>query len=226
MLPFTDDSGIFTVEPRVEQIQKRPFAQLMGQNLSNSQCLILEFISDSIFAALISTIGSSNPVGENNVVQWEHKASETFTNHMGYSKGQLLVQMEGHYYLYSKVTLNAAEECSLVQHRVMKVTQAYDQAIELMKSKRLASAPHLPDTFLAFSVVSWRLCHVSSSSHCTWNPKVSTPKSSPGEDLRNSFLAGIFHLQRGDKIYVTLEDIQKIHRGMTDNIMGAFMIAP
>ncbi|XP_003972137.1 tumor necrosis factor ligand superfamily member 14-like [Takifugu rubripes] len=160
------------VEPRVEQIQNRPFAQL---------------------------IGSSNPVGEDNVVQWEHKGGETYTNHMGYSKGQLLVQMEGHYYLYSKVTLNAAEECSLVQHKVMKVTKAYGQAIELMKSK---------------------------SSRCTWDAKFSTPKSSPGEDLRNSFLAGIFHLQTGDKIYVTLEDIQKIHRGTTDNIMGAFMIAP
>lgn len=157
MLPFTDDSGNYTVEPHVEQIQKRPFAQLIGQNLSNTQCLILEFICNGFFATLIPIAGSSNPVGENNVVQWEHKGGETFTNHMGYSKGQLLVQMEGHYYLYSKVTLNAAEECSLVQHKVMKVTKAYGQAIELMKSKRLASEPHLPDTFLELSVVSWRL---------------------------------------------------------------------
>lgn len=157
MLPFTDDSGIDTVETHVEQIQNRPFAQLIGQNLSNTQCLILEFISNRFFATLIPTVGSSNPVGENNVVQWEHKGGETFSNHMGYSGGQLLVQVEGHYYLYSKVTLNAAEECSLVQHKVMKVTKAYDQAIELMKSKRLASAPHLPDTFFELSAVSWRL---------------------------------------------------------------------
>lgn len=91
------------------------------------------------------------------MVQWEHKGGETFTNLMGYSKGQLLVQMEGYYYLYSKVTLNAAEECSLVQHKVMKVTKAYGQAIELMKSKRLVSAPHLQGSFLELSVVSWRL---------------------------------------------------------------------
>lgn len=157
MLPFTDDSGIYTVETHREQIPNRPFAQLIGQNLSNTQCLILEFISNRIFTTLITTVGSSNPIGENNVVQWEHKGGETFTNHMGYSKGQLLVQMEGHYYLYSKVTLNAAQECSLLQHKVMKVTKAYGHAIELMKSKRLASAPHLPDTFLELSVVSWRL---------------------------------------------------------------------
>lgn len=153
MLPF-----IYTVEPHVEQIPKRPFAQLIGENLIKTLCFSLSFIpglpGDAISAALAFTVGSSNPIGENNVVQWEHKFGEAFTNHMGYSKGQLQVQIEGHYFLYSKVTLNAAEECSLVQHRVMKVTKAYDQAIELMKSKRLASAAHLPDTFLELSVVS------------------------------------------------------------------------
>lgn len=55
---------------------------------------------------------------------------------MGYNNGRLLVEKDGHYYLYSKVTINAAEECKLIQHTVMKVTKAYDAAIELMKSKR------------------------------------------------------------------------------------------
>lgn len=87
------------------------------------------------------TVGSNDPIGENNVVQWEHKVGETVTHLMGYSRGRLVVQQEGLYYLYSKVTLNAAEECSLVQHKVMKSTKAYDQAIELMKSKRFASPP-------------------------------------------------------------------------------------
>lgn len=153
MLPF-----IYPVESRVEQIQIRPFAQLIGENLIKTLCFVLPLIpglsGDAISAAPAFTVGSSNPVGENNVVQWEHRFGETFTNHMDYSKGQLLVQMEGHYYLYSKLTLNAVEECSLIQHRVMKVTKAYDQAIELMKSKRSASAPHLPDTFLELSAVS------------------------------------------------------------------------
>lgn len=81
-----------------------------------------------------------NPSGPNNVVQWEHRSGETITSNMGYHNGRLLVEKDGHYYLYSKVTLNAAEECSLIQHKVMKETKAYDQAIELMRSKRFVSA--------------------------------------------------------------------------------------
>lgn len=74
------------------------------------------------------------------MVQWEYEGGEASLYDMGYSKGQLLVKMEAHYYLFSKLTLNAAVECSLVQHKVMKVTKAYGHAIELMKSKRLAPA--------------------------------------------------------------------------------------
>lgn len=69
-------------------------------------------------------------------MQWEENHGGTTLINMGLSKGRLVVQTEGHYYLYSKLTLNAAEECSLVQHTVMKVTKAYDQPLELMKSKK------------------------------------------------------------------------------------------
>ncbi|XP_070841464.1 tumor necrosis factor ligand superfamily member 14-like [Chaetodon trifascialis] len=160
-----------TVRPHLETDQQRPFAQL---------------------------IGSGSPIGEHNVVQWVHKGGETITYLMGYNNGRLLVEKEGHYYLYSKVTLNAAEECSLIQHKVMKDTKAYDHSIELMKSK---------------------------SFRCR-TPKPSNAKFSGGDDLWNSFLAGIFHLEKGDQIFVTLEDIQKMRPGTTDNLMGAFMISP
>lgn len=46
------------------------------------------------------------------------------------------------------------------------------------------------------------------------------------EDWWNSYLAGIFQLQVGDKIYVTLKNITKIHGGSTLNFMGAFMVYP
>lgn len=93
---------------------------------------------------LVFIKGSSSPVGANKVVQWIHKGGETITYKMGYNNGSLLVEKDGHYYLYSKLTLNAADECSLIQHRVMKVTKAYGHAIELMKSKRFVSEPLLP----------------------------------------------------------------------------------
>lgn len=102
---------------------------------------------------LIFIKGSSSPMGPNKVVQWINKGGETFSRKMSYKNGSLLVEMEGHYYLYSKLTLNAGDECSLIQHRVMKVTKAYGHAIELMKSKRFVSEPLLT-SFLCWLLTS------------------------------------------------------------------------
>lgn len=87
--------------------------------------------------------GSDHPFGDKNVVQWIHEGGEAIIRNMSYNKGRLMVEKEGFYYLYSKVQLNTAEECLLIQHRVMKDTKAYGESIELMKSKRLVSVPLL-----------------------------------------------------------------------------------
>uniref|UniRef100_A0A3Q1ERT6 Tumor necrosis factor ligand superfamily member 14-like n=1 Tax=Acanthochromis polyacanthus TaxID=80966 RepID=A0A3Q1ERT6_9TELE len=158
------------IPPVMTQTQQRPFAHLMGP---------------------------SSPAGENSVVQWT-KEDEAITHNMKYEKGHLIIEKKGYYYLYSKVQLNAAEECELIQHRVMKNTSAYDHPIELMKSK---------------------------SFHC-WTPKITTAKASGKDDLWNNFLAGIFHLESGDKIFVTLDKIKKLRLGLTENFMGAFLIFP
>ncbi|KAG7223736.1 hypothetical protein INR49_026418, partial [Caranx melampygus] len=126
-------------QPHPDQIQQRPFAHLMG---------------------------SDHPSGDKNVVQW-NEGGEAIIRNMSYNKGRLVVEKEGYYYLYSKVQLNTAEECVLIQHRVMKDTKAYGESIELMKSKSL---------------------------RCR-SQKSSNTKTSDAEDLWNSFLAGIFHLQ-------------------------------
>ncbi|CAG5928912.1 unnamed protein product [Menidia menidia] len=141
--------------------------------------------------------GASNPKGENNVVQWE-LFGEAITKNMTYAKGLLTIQQEGYYYLYSKVELNPTAKCKLIQHNVMKNTSAYDKPIELMKSR---------------------------SKHC-WTQKPSNEQPSGLDDLWSSFLAGIFHLQSGDQIYVTLDKIQEMHPGPKENFMGAFMIFP
>ncbi|XP_054461040.1 tumor necrosis factor ligand superfamily member 14-like [Anoplopoma fimbria] len=153
----------------LDQVQQRPFAQL---------------------------IGADNPIGLNNILLWVDKVGETVTHNMGYKDGKLLVEKDGYYYLYSKLTINASEECSLIQHKIMKVTRAYDNSIELMRSKSVRCPSH------------------------------SKAKASGGEDLWNSFLAGIFHLQSGDGIFVTLENKNKMRPGPIDNLMGAFMILP
>ncbi|XP_029292940.1 tumor necrosis factor ligand superfamily member 14-like [Cottoperca gobio] len=163
-----ESNEIPTVRPNLEHVQQRPFAQL---------------------------IGSDTLKGEGSLVLWEN--SETVTYNMGYKNGRLLVEEDGYYYLYSKVTLNAAQECSLIQHKVMRNTSAYDAPIELMKSK---------------------------SNRCF--RKSTRANHSNEEVLWNSFLAGIFHLQSTDKVFVTLENKDKMRPGPTDNLMGAFMIFP
>ncbi|XP_068448526.1 tumor necrosis factor ligand superfamily member 14-like [Clinocottus analis] len=162
-----ESNEIPTVLPHLDQVQERPFAQL---------------------------IGSNNPVGEKNVVLWENINGETVTHNMGYNEGQLLVEKEGYYYLYSKLTVNAEKPCLLIQHKVMKDISEYGESIELMRSK---------------------------SSRCQ-----ASAKGSDKGDLWSSFLAGIFHLKNGDKVFVTLESIDSLRSGPTDNLMGAFMIFP
>lgn len=79
-------------------------------------------------------------------------------------------------------------------------------------------------------VVEGLLCDICGmfphSSRCR-TPKPSSAKpSSDGEDLWNSFLAGIFSLETGDEIFVIVDNINKMRPGTTDNLMGAFMISP
>uniref|UniRef100_A0A668A5J9 THD domain-containing protein n=1 Tax=Myripristis murdjan TaxID=586833 RepID=A0A668A5J9_9TELE len=129
-----------------------------------------------------------------NIVQWTDADGDAFTYRMEYNGSHLVVQEDGYYYLYSKVYF-AAEECSAIKHKVMKHTEAYDESMELMKSNRL---------------------------HCH-SPRAQMSQK-PVEDLWNSFLGGIFHLQPGDKIFVTLEDGKTMRPGSAENFMGAFMI--
>uniref|UniRef100_A0A3Q3B7Q1 Tumor necrosis factor ligand superfamily member 14-like n=1 Tax=Kryptolebias marmoratus TaxID=37003 RepID=A0A3Q3B7Q1_KRYMA len=146
------------------------------------------------FAHLMGSRNSANWV--NNVVQWE-KVSESETYKMKYEDGQLMIEEEGIYYLYSKVEFNAAKNCEVISHNMMKRTKAYDNPLDLMKSK---------------------------SNRC-FRSKHSSENNSNGEDLKSSFLAGIYRLERGDKIYVTLSNQQNTTLPSNENFMGAFMIS-
>ncbi|XP_020496998.1 tumor necrosis factor ligand superfamily member 14-like isoform X1 [Labrus bergylta] len=156
---------------QTEEVQQRPFAHLTG---------------------------SSKTVDQHHVVQWMTNVGETITHKMGYEDGRLLVEEEGFYYLYSKVTIGAEEDCLFFQHEVLKDIKAYGKPIQLMKSKRV---------------------------RC-WTHRFSEDTSPSGEESWNSFLAGIFHLQSGDKVYVKLDSKKKEPLAPGDNLMGAFMIYP
>ncbi|XP_028999879.1 tumor necrosis factor ligand superfamily member 14-like [Betta splendens] len=146
-------------------------------------------------------IGSSGFIGKANVVQWISEGGEAITNNMNYSNGTLIIEREGYYYLYSKIQIHA-KDCVVNQHKVMKDTRAYGIPIELMKSKR-------------------NCCKTQSQ-----KSKETSPKPSEVDDIWNSFLAGIFHLQRGDKIFVSLENEHSFLPGNAYTFMGAFMISP
>uniref|UniRef100_UPI0037E98E99 tumor necrosis factor ligand superfamily member 14-like isoform X1 n=2 Tax=Semicossyphus pulcher TaxID=241346 RepID=UPI0037E98E99 len=165
-----ESNEISTEGPDTEPAQQRPFAHLMG---------------------------SSVTVDQNKVVQWMNDGGETIKRNMGYSNGRLLVKKDGYYYLYSKVTMDAKDDCSLIQHEVLKNTKAYGKPIQLMKSKRV---------------------------HC-WSSSPSGEVTRL-EDLTNSFLAGIFHLQSGDEVFVKLDGKGNQNPAPADNLMGAFMIFP
>ncbi|XP_038835152.1 tumor necrosis factor ligand superfamily member 14-like isoform X2 [Salvelinus namaycush] len=61
-------------------------------------------------------IGSPWSVREDSVVQWESdKGLSAFTDQMDYKDGHLVVQREGHYYVYSKV--HFVEDCFLFKHK-------------------------------------------------------------------------------------------------------------
>ncbi|KAM6940391.1 tumor necrosis factor ligand superfamily member 14-like [Xenentodon cancila] len=169
----------------------------MGQVGSAKSNVIPPLWSKTRHRPFAHLVGSNHPIDEDNVMQWAEEGDAVRQN-MTYEKGRLIVMQEGYYYLYSKVQLNAPEECKLIQHKVMKDTNAYGKPLELMKSKRY---------------------------HC-WTPKPSNGKVLEKEDLWSSFLAGIFHLQKGDKIFVILDKTLQLNPGPTENFIGAFMIFP
>ncbi|XP_038838909.1 tumor necrosis factor ligand superfamily member 14-like [Salvelinus namaycush] len=140
-------------------------------------------------------IGSPWSVREDSVVQWESdKGLSAFTDQMDYKDGHLVVQREGHYYVYSKV--HFVEDCFLFKHKVMRLTDGYkNKPLVLMKSNRF---------------------------HCT--SQDSRPKKISYQNLLNSYLGGVFHLLPGDIIYVTVDNGTLLRPGAEDHFMGAFMI--
>ncbi|XP_061588037.1 tumor necrosis factor ligand superfamily member 14-like [Cololabis saira] len=164
-----------------------------GSAESNEIPLLQSTTKDRPFAHLL---GANQPIDEGNVMQWVEEGEAVIQN-MTHEKGRLMVLQTGYYYLYSKVQLNA-EECTIIQHKVMKDTSAYGKPLELLKSKR----------------------------YRCWTPKPSNGKAVNKEEVWSSFLAGIFHLQKGDKIFVTFDKPLYLRQGPTENFMGAFMISP
>lgn len=143
----------------------------------------------------------SGASGEDGVVQWE-KSNDGFISNMDYNSSGLVIRTRGFYYLYSKVHFQETENCVIVNHRVIRNTTKYGEPIALMKSKSLNCRNELQNQKKK-----------DSNSGVTQLHKEM--------DLWNSFLAGIFELEAGDHVFVTLD------RGLylADNFFGAFMMS-
>ncbi|KAG7460275.1 hypothetical protein MATL_G00219570 [Megalops atlanticus] len=131
----------------------------------------------------------SLPPRSDGVLQWTLEGY-SFTHHMQYRDGVLVVEEEGYYFIYSKVFFTEPE-CASFTHAVLCNTQRYlGGDTELMQSRRF---------------------------HCRsqWKRK----------ELLNSYLGGVYHLSKGDSIYVKAQNHTQIVRHISpENFFGAYMI--
>lgn len=142
------------IPPQWTNKQRKPFAHLMGRSSANTQILTLPLIpSANIYLCFPFTVqtffsyllvyfktGCNNPENwVDNVVEWV-MVGEAMTNKMKYEKGQLMIEEDGIYYLYSKLEFNVAKECDAIIHKMMKKTDAYGVSFELLRSKRYVMA--------------------------------------------------------------------------------------
>ncbi|XP_054897638.1 tumor necrosis factor [Poeciliopsis prolifica] len=142
--------------------EKRPFAHLMGAQKSNGE-----------------------------VVQW--KSQDHYDkSRIKYRNSRLVIDQEGHYYVYSKLVVDVSEATSPIFHKIQRKPSGYAESIELLKSKS------------------------------NWSPEKSPGDA--GEDKWRSFLSGIFFLQEGDEIYVTLSKMEKLSPEANENCLGAFWL--
>ncbi|XP_038163286.1 tumor necrosis factor ligand superfamily member 14 [Cyprinodon tularosa] len=111
---------------------------------------------------------------------------------MGFNNSGLIILEEGYYYVYSRVEIDFSNE-----------TTNKGVFHKIMRNTSGYGKPI-------------ELLH-SKSTCCQYRSSA----NSDAEELRSSFLAGIFHLQEGDHIYVTLSRIKQLSQGSS---LGAFRI--
>ncbi|XP_008403779.1 tumor necrosis factor ligand superfamily member 14 isoform X2 [Poecilia reticulata] len=134
---------------------------------------------------------------KDNVVQWKSQGHED-RRRMEYRNSRLVINQEGYYYVYSKLVVDVSEATSPIVHTIMSKPSGYGSLVELLKSKS------------------------------NWGPKKSSDSSenrgNSSEDKWRSFLSGIFLLQDGDEIYVTLSNMDKLSPEANENCLGAIWI--
>lgn len=123
-------------------------------------------------------------VHEKEIMAWSMDA-DPILHEIGYRNGSLLIQKEGFYYVYSKVSFM---DKGFFYHSIDQKTPRYmGKSIPLLTSRR----------------------------------NLEYPRSTRS----NSYLGGVFHLYKGDAIFVKVSDASKIQRHRSfENVFGIYMI--
>ncbi|XP_066516591.1 tumor necrosis factor ligand superfamily member 14 [Hoplias malabaricus] len=131
---------------------------------------------------------------EDGVIEWNTEGLGPFIHGLKYEKGSLHVQMEGYYFIYSKVYFS--ETCTLFKHQIKRRSPRYNNSpTDLMQSFRYS---------------------------CVGSPR--QQQQQDRADVGNSFLGGVFLLYSGDSVFVQVNDSKLIRPGIYDNNFGVFMI--
>lgn len=123
---------------------------------------------------------------EDGIMKWKDVQNSTYE--LEYKDGKLIVQKEGFYYVYSKLSYTADG-------------MSFTQMVQWSTSRYL----NKPITLLTY--------HRRNS------------KSGQNGTLRSSYLGGIFHLFKGDAVFVEVKDGTSIRlHDAAENVFGMFML--
>ncbi|KAF4073657.1 hypothetical protein AMELA_G00245820 [Ameiurus melas] len=120
------------------------------------------------------------------IMKWRDVQNSTYE--LEYNDGKLIVQKDGFYYVYSKLSYTA-DGTSFIQMVQWSTSRYLNKPITLLRYSRRNSKPVQKDT------------------------------------LRSSYLGGIFHLYKGDAVYVEVKDGSAIRlHDAAENAFGMFML--
>uniref|UniRef100_A0A8C1WGX8 THD domain-containing protein n=1 Tax=Cyprinus carpio TaxID=7962 RepID=A0A8C1WGX8_CYPCA len=155
---------------------------------------------------------ASPPFSGNGVLHWRADSFPVFMRGLEYKDNSLYVQQDGYYYIFSKIA--HLENCNFFKHQVMQRTERYSsKAIELMQSSRYSTAHHTPLQITAASL---------KAHECFYCRFICVTNLS--QSRGNSYLGGIFHLFKGDSVFVKVSNSSQVHGEAYENFFGAFMV--
>ncbi|XP_042248312.1 tumor necrosis factor ligand superfamily member 14-like [Thunnus maccoyii] len=156
-------------------------------HLYQTESVTLASSSKIITVSLSFFPDGQDVVHAKDIMAWSTDA-DPLLYEMDYKDRSLVIQKEGYYYVYSKVSFS---DNDVFHHLVDLRTEKFTgKSINLLKSRKYSNL----------------------SKHSSYKQS-------------NSYLGGVFHLSKGDAIFVKVSNTSKIvQQKPSDNVFGAYMI--